>query len=505
MDIQLKNEYLTNFKVKTVPLFKQGFRSLYDTTLKNTKNKKNLLKEFQATLTNIPQWNSVIVDNEYDRFVKGSHCDWMGNLILAVFKATTKELLIFKNCDEDVDVVVPSAKIFIHSCYIEIARVLWRKPQLMYHKYTGTKASMNEDDLDQAIKNSIDITLNKYLPFEKIISKFVNSDSDKSSQNNTPLNTPRDSEKSNEDILLNSNTEDTEDTHDTNDTNDTNDTHDEDETQSLVENTIESPHTSLEQEPNTTNDIKYIDIDKKNNYVSQSRITHQPKKESDTEVSHSNVKQIELEGGDPDCSSVDETSDDDDEDNESRNDGEIVDVENHIDGVMDEDFHQQILQTTIGNEIEEEDPDNYTDIDNKTNLENTNDIIETPFPQSIPMDQPMIQPMNQPMDQPMIQSMDQPMEQQRELFTSPQASPRETSYSTEPTSTIKETIQTQDSHWINDEVNRSIKEINLRTKEHKNKEKIKKHLGLDIDSSTLKQNYKQIRNQLLLENSKRWG
>jgi hypothetical protein len=580
MDIQLKNEYLTNFKVKTVPLFKQGFRSLYDTTLKNTKNKKNLLKEFQATLTNIPQWNSVIVDNEYDRFVKGSHCDWMGNLILAVFKATTKELLIFKNCDEDVDVVVPSAKIFIHSCYIEIARVLWRKPQLMYHKYTGTKASMNEDDLDQAIKNSIDITLNKYLPFEKIISKFVNSDSDKSSQNNTPLNTPRDSEKSNEDILLNSNTEDT---------HDTNDTHDEDETQSLVENTIESPHTSLEQEPNTINDIKYIDIDKKNNYVSQSRITHQPKKESDMEV-HSNVKQIELEGGDPDCSSVDETSDDDDEDNESRNDGEIVDVENHIDGVMDEDFHQQILQTTIGNEIEEEDPDNYTDIDNKTNLENTNDIIETPFPQSIPMDppmeqpmnqpmiqpmeqsmeqsmdqpmiqpmdplmeqpmiqsmdqqpmiqsmdppmdQPMIQPMDPPMEQPMIQSMDppmdqpmvqpmdppmvqqmvqpmdppmvQPMVQQRELFTSPQASPRETSYSTEPTSTIKETIQTQDSHWINDEVNRSIKEINLRTKEHKNKEKIKKHLGLDIDSSTLKQNYKQIRNQLLLENSKRWG
>jgi hypothetical protein len=299
MDIQLKNEYLTNFKVKTVPLFKQGFRSLYDTTLKNTKNKKNLLKEFQATLTNIPQWNSVIVDNEYDRFVKGSHCDWMGNLILAVFKATTKELLIFKNCDEDVDVVVPSAKIFIHSCYIEIARVLWRKPQLMYHKYTGTKASMNEDDLDQAIKNSIDITLNKYLPFEKIISKFVNSDSDKSSQNNTPLNTPRDSEKSNEDIRLNSNTEDTNDTNDTYDTNDTNDTndthdtpHDEDETQSLVENTIESPHTSLEQEPNTTNDIKYIDIDKKNNYVSQSRITHQPKKESDTEVSHSNVKKI---------------------------------------------------------------------------------------------------------------------------------------------------------------------------------------------------------------------
>jgi hypothetical protein len=113
--------------------------------------------------------------------------------------------------------------------------------------------------------------------------------------------------------------------------------------------------------------------------------------------------------------------------------------------------------------------------------------------------------MIQPMVQSMEQSMDQPIVQQRELFTSPQASPRETIYSTEPTSTIKETIQTQDSHWINDEVNRSIKEINLRTKEHKNKEKIKKHLGLDIDSSTLKQNYKQIRNQLLLENSKRWG
>ena len=315
MDIQLKNEYLTNFKVKTVPLFKQGFRSLYDTTLKNNKNKKNLLKEFQATLTNIPQWNSVIIDNEYDRFMKGSHCDWLGNLILAVFKATTKELLIFKNCDNDVDVVVPSAKIFIHSCYIEIARVLWRKPQLMYHKYTGTKASMNEDELDQSIKNSIDITLNKYLPFETIISKFVNTtdttasnDSEKSSGNNTPTNTPRNSEKSNKDDNMEAYTDDPHGTEAS--TDDTEASTEEIQNESIEEIQNDSikvddavddanKNDSLEDDEETNtqqpNDIKIIDTDKNKNYnnTQQARITYQPKEEPNN-TSNEIIKEIIL-------------------------------------------------------------------------------------------------------------------------------------------------------------------------------------------------------------------
>ena len=88
MDIQLKNEYMTNFKVKTVPLFKQGFKSLYDSCKDANKIKKNLLKEYQATVQTVPQWNSVIIDKEYERFVKGTNCEWLGNLIMAVFIAS---------------------------------------------------------------------------------------------------------------------------------------------------------------------------------------------------------------------------------------------------------------------------------------------------------------------------------------------------------------------------------------------------------------------------------
>ena len=62
-----------------------------------------------------------------------------------------------------------------------------------------------------------------------------------------------------------------------------------------------------------------------------------------------------------------------------------------------------------------------------------------------------------------------------------------------------------DDTWINDEVNRSIKEVTLKTKELKNKKKIRDILGYDIDTEMLKKNYKHIRNQLYLENNKRWG
>ena len=553
MDIQLKNEYLTNFKVKTVPLFKQGFRSLYDTTLKNNKNKKNLLKEFQATLTNIPQWNSVIIDNEYDRFMKGSNCDWLGNLILAVFKATTKELLIFKNCDQDVDVVVPSAKIFIHSCYIEIARVLWRKPQLMYHKYTGTKASMNEDDLDQSIKNSIDITLNKYLPFETIISKFVNTadtstnasnDSDKASSNNTPTNTPRNSETSNRDDLVASK----------------DDTHDMDASKDDVEASIEeTQNDSIEdddeietEETDTqhTNDIKIIDTDKNKSYnnTHQACITYQPKEEPHNES---------------------ETNEDEESENDDVDESENDDVNEDI--LMkdtQEDFEQEVIQNTIHDSLVNDSQVNDSQV---PTLFNTSGYVPTilttpslplepniqlevpyePTPSHAPLDVPLEVPLEVPStpshappevpshvppevpSTPSHAPLDVPLEVPLEVPSTPSHAPLDVPLEVplevpshvppEVPSTpshvpleepLQEPQQTHSTNMggnhhlygiINDEVNRSIKEINLKTKEHKNNQKIKKHLGLDIDSNTLKQNYKQIRTQLLLENSKRWG
>ena len=180
MDIQLKNEYLTNFKVKTIPLFKQGIRSLYDSTLHNNRNKKQLLKEFQETLANIPQWNTLIIDNEYTRFLQGSSCTWLGDLIMAVFKATIKELMIFRTIDPQMDVQVPSPKVFIHSCYIQIARYLWKKPQLLYHKYDKETYVKAEEELDHTINNAIHITINKFLPFESIVSKYVKNDHNES-------------------------------------------------------------------------------------------------------------------------------------------------------------------------------------------------------------------------------------------------------------------------------------------------------------------------------------
>ena len=174
---QLQNDYLTNFKLKTIPLFKQGFKSLYNTTISHNKEKIKLLKDFQYTLENIPKWNTVIVDNEYNRFVKGTNCSWLGNLIMAVFKATTKQLLIFKNIDPEMDVHVPLPKIFIHACYIEIARLVWKKPQLLYHNYKIINSIKNEEEFDNVIRKGIDLAIHQYLPFESIVQQYIQNDS----------------------------------------------------------------------------------------------------------------------------------------------------------------------------------------------------------------------------------------------------------------------------------------------------------------------------------------
>lgn len=182
MDNLQKNEYLTNFKVKTTPLFKQGFTSLYVSCQKVNKIKKNLLKDYQKVLEGIPKWNSLIIDQEYDRFIKACDCAWLGDLIMAVFKATIRDIMIFENIDHNMDIFVPTPKVFIHSCYIEIARSIWKKPQLCYHNFKGLEAQKNDEEFTNIIHKGIDVTINKFLPFENIVQNYVKNKKEESAK-----------------------------------------------------------------------------------------------------------------------------------------------------------------------------------------------------------------------------------------------------------------------------------------------------------------------------------
>ena len=166
-----EGHYCQEFVSKCTPFFIQGFNSIYKNTLKKCSKRKFILKEFQEALESIPLWNSKIIENEYSRFKNASNCNWLEDLIKAAFvelsEIISKEK---KKLDDD----IPKGEVFIHKCYINIAREIWRKPQLFYHEYSNTEKTQNHSEITKIIHDVISKTIRNELPLQTIVDDYLN-------------------------------------------------------------------------------------------------------------------------------------------------------------------------------------------------------------------------------------------------------------------------------------------------------------------------------------------
>lgn len=180
-----EGHYCKEFIIKCNPFFVQGFNSIYKTTVKKCTKRKYLLKEFQEALESIPLWNSKIIENEYARFKNASNCEWLENLIKAAFVELSDSLT---NGEKNIVDQIPKGELFVHSCYINIAREVWRKPQLFYHDFSNLEKKQNEDEIHAIIHKAITDTIRNSLPLQDIVDDFLHI-KDTTSINNTTSST----------------------------------------------------------------------------------------------------------------------------------------------------------------------------------------------------------------------------------------------------------------------------------------------------------------------------
>ena len=98
--VEAKKEYTSQLQKILRPRLYEGFKSMYEDIInilskeleKNKTQNSSLIKTFQKMLKDIPQWNQEIIKNEYSRIEKISNCDYIDNLIEAVFITNTKIL-----------------------------------------------------------------------------------------------------------------------------------------------------------------------------------------------------------------------------------------------------------------------------------------------------------------------------------------------------------------------------------------------------------------------------
>ena len=181
--LDAKLEYTCQLISILLPRLNEGVKSMFDTTSQLVNNEPDkILIAFQNTLSNIPNWSNETLDKEYIRIIKISKCDWLDDLISAIFICNAKILSVVRKDHTNsnhIDLNVPTGKFFIHQCYIDLARELWQNPYPIYkHHLTSFEINENQRKINEMIKSSIKMTIQRLLPTKDLLKQFLNKNID---------------------------------------------------------------------------------------------------------------------------------------------------------------------------------------------------------------------------------------------------------------------------------------------------------------------------------------
>ena len=175
--VDAKTEYtktLINLLSSTII---EGIISIYDESKSFCEKNRNskFLITFQHNLSEIPKWNQSIISNEYERIMVKSSCEWLDDLITAVFISHAKILTSIKvnESTKTLNLKIPKGEHFIHKCYIECARVFWKNPYLFYHKVNEIEYQKNLREAENIISQKIEETIRKLLPVKTILREYL--------------------------------------------------------------------------------------------------------------------------------------------------------------------------------------------------------------------------------------------------------------------------------------------------------------------------------------------
>lgn len=149
-----------------------GLNSLY----LSVKDNENYLEQFQVKLREIPKWNQDIIDQKYQDFITNSGCDWLDELLQAVFISNTAILTTVKSrntVQNKIDLTIPKCSRFLHKCYIESAREIFKNPYLYMNDLDYKETQKNMRETLELISLSIENSIRNLLPMKDILKQYL--------------------------------------------------------------------------------------------------------------------------------------------------------------------------------------------------------------------------------------------------------------------------------------------------------------------------------------------
>jgi hypothetical protein len=175
-----RTEYTKQLCVFLVPAYFQFYVELLEKAKRMMIHEpKRALWQFQNYLNEIHDWNMEKVVNEIHVIQANSGCDYLEDLLTAVFIAHTKVLTAIRlsTNNKKVEINIPKVEHFLFKVLCETAKLLWSSTYLFRDGIPGMEKQQNYRNIENMLHEGIVQAVRSLVPVKSILKDFVNHDS----------------------------------------------------------------------------------------------------------------------------------------------------------------------------------------------------------------------------------------------------------------------------------------------------------------------------------------
>jgi hypothetical protein len=175
---EAKAEYTRQLCSFLVPALETYFLDLLEETKTNEKDSKRVLWVFQDSLKQFPDWNVDKVQRETEKIQTAARCDYLEEILTAVFIAHTKVLSAIRltSKQKKLQITIPKLDHFLHRTMSECARLLWSNAYLFAENGPAIERQKNLRQVGQLLHEGVLQSIRGMLPVKSILKEYLADD-----------------------------------------------------------------------------------------------------------------------------------------------------------------------------------------------------------------------------------------------------------------------------------------------------------------------------------------
>ena len=173
-----RNEWSSRLISILTPMIIDGYKSILEEAIKLCKENGEMNKyllTFQNLISRVPKWNSSIIETERKRICEKSGCNYLEDLVTCVHIIQLKILTAMRvgQKQKKIDINIPKLDDFIHKCYINAARKIYKNVYLFETVVHPLQVQKNHRELEIIIQEAILNTLRESIPVDAILKAYM--------------------------------------------------------------------------------------------------------------------------------------------------------------------------------------------------------------------------------------------------------------------------------------------------------------------------------------------